>query len=169
MKRALLLIFAGSAAVMSASCGDNTGNDATTVITRLAALNTVCVTGYKAAVKPQLSGAATGTAEFQVTFTNPSPEDAQGSLEINMAVEARGLYLGSPPTNVSTTTKPGGYLLPVTTIYPGGVKDGFTTDVILTAPHDDRVRYDIEIYTNIPGQGHDGTPCHSFKATDVKL
>ena len=60
MKRTLLLIFAGPAAIMSASCDDNAGNGATTAITRLAALNAVCVTGYKAAVKPQLPGLRLG-------------------------------------------------------------------------------------------------------------
>lgn len=157
MKRIFSLIFIGSAAFMTASCG-------------LAELNAVCVTGYTAAIKPQRPGAATGSAEFRLTFTNPDTmRDAKGSLAVVMAVEANGLLLGSPATNVSSTTPPGGYELPVTTVYPAGVKDGFTSDVIINAPHDNFVRYDIEAYTHIPGMEYDGSACHTFKATNIKL
>ena len=157
MKRTISLMLIGSAAFTTASCG-------------LAELNAVCVTGYTATVKPQQPGAATGSAEFRLTFTNPDQmNDAKGAININLAVEAKRLVLGSPASNVSSSTPGTGYELPATTVYPAGVKDGFTTDMIINAPHDNFVRYDIEAYTNIPGMEYDGSPCHTFKATDIKL
>ena len=133
---------------------------------RAASLDKVCVTGFKGTVKPQLPGAATGSAAFQAVFTNPQSADAKGSIEIVMGVTGRGLVLGQPAATISAEAKPG-FAMPADTVYPPGTE--VLSPVATNVAHDRFIVYDIEIYTHIPGAEYDGTPCHTFKTTNVKL
>lgn len=161
MKRTTSLFIAASCLPL-ASCGDWLAN----AFGALAALDKVCVTGFKGTVKPQLPGAATGSADFQAVFTNPQSSEAKGSIEMVMGVTARGVVLGQPAATISAEAKPG-FAMPADTVYPPGTQ--VLSPVAINVAHDRFVRYDIEIYTHIPGSEYDGTPCHTFRATNVEL
>lgn len=136
-------------------------------IPRLARLDAVCVTGYSTSYTPRAGGAYTATMNFSANLTNPQSQDAQGSLGVYMVVTVRNISLGTPPQNTAIPSQP--YATPVTTIYPAQVSNGFVTPVLVGAPHDPGVVYDIEIRTNIPGIEWDGSPCHTYKRVNFRV
>ena len=164
MKRTFSLILTCCALLPSASCGPELAQglaDATI-------LDKVCVTGFKTMPIPPKPGDIEPLIGFQASFTNPQTFDAHGSIEIKMHVLAKEITDSVPPVNLDVESKPG-FAMPVTTVYPAGVTDGAVSPLALTAPHGRFTTYDLEIYTNFPGINYDGSACHTFKATNVKI
>ena len=163
MKRTLSLLTTSSAFLL-ASCGP-------TFVQGLAdatILDKVCVTGFKTVAVPRGPNDIEDLIGFQATFTNPGPYEAHGSIEVKMHVFAKHITASVPPINLDVESKPG-FATPVTTIYPVGIPDATATPLALTAPHGRFTTYDIEAFTNIPGLQYDGSPCHTFKVTNVTL